>query len=102
MMLNLQADGTEGQTIVKDGDGKIYGQIAEEFTKNSDSSYSWNVRFVFTDEENGSYGIWIYPKGINVIVNGQIVKTDTSKVRLYAGHDFCSVNEMSNKIYYKQ
>lgn len=101
-IINLKADGTEGETTTKASNGKTYRQIAEGFEKQESGVYTWGVRFDFTDEENGSYAIWLYPIGVNVTTNGQTVESDISQVRLYAGHDLSSVDAMRDRIYYFQ
>lgn len=100
--INLKADGTEGFTTVKESDGLTYGQVAEGFNKKADGSYSWGVRFDFCDVYNSSYCIWLFPIGIDIIANGEVVKSDISQVRLYAGHDFSSAEQMRDSIYYFQ
>ena len=99
-VINLQADGTEGKTIKKGN--KVYGQVADGFSKSVDGSYQWGVNFDYYDEENGSHAIWLYPVGVDVSVYGTIINTDTSKIRLYSGQDFCPPKDMPNQIYYKK
>lgn len=95
---NLKADGTEGITLP--GNGKVYHQVADDFMLHSEGYYDWCV-CLEPNDLGDSYAFWLYPVGVEIIVEGKIVKSDTSRVRMYAGHGFTSPEEMPNQIFYR-
>ena len=100
----------EGSTffLCSDGitmrDGMLEGEKADYFCKNEDGTYSWSVLDWISDEwgYGGGFAIILYPVGVDVIVYGRVVDTDTSRVRLFAGQDYAPIEEMSGSIYYLQ
>lgn len=98
MTLNLQSDGTEGQTATNE-EGEVFSQTAADFAKNQDGSYTWAVCIDLGDGTGDSYGISLYPIGVEVDSYGTILETDTTKVRLHAGHDL-AVD--ASEVYYLQ
>lgn len=97
----LKADGTQGDDGVLE-DGTIYNDIAVDFKLQENGFYCWSVQYVFERGGGESYAIYLYPIGVEVVVNDKIIKTDISKVRLYAGQDFLPAETMSDSIYYLQ
>lgn len=97
--LNLQPDGTEGETVINEDDGKTYSQYSSDFEKNSDGSYTWIVCTDIDEYIGDSYGITLYPIGVEVNSYGTVLETDTAKVRLHAGHDLAT---NADEIYYLQ
>lgn len=99
-IITLHPNGTEGKSYLR-GEYYAYCQVASGFEKRPDGCYTWGVCFDFYDEENGSYGMWLYPIGVEAFNGyGELIETDTSKVRLYAGHDFYPTYMMPDLIYY--
>ncbi len=98
MTLNLQSDGTEGQTVTNE-DGKVCAQTAGDFAQNGDGSYTWVVCLDLGGGEGDSYGISLYPIGVEIDSYGTALETDTAKVRLCAGHDLPSD---AAEVYYLQ
>ena len=97
----LKADGTQGDDGVLE-DGTIYNDIAVDFKLQENGVYCWSVQYVFERGGGESYAIWLYPIGVEVKVNNEVIETDISKVRLYAGQDFLPAEKMSDSIYYLQ
>lgn len=95
--ITLKADGTAGEEYTEND--ITYKEKAGGFEKQEDGCYTWGVSLEDYDGPS-SYDMWLFPVGVDVFVYGQIVETDTTVVRLYAGHDFYPANEMSVKIYY--
>ena len=93
--LDLRYDGTEG--VQYDEYERAYFKgTADTFEKHDDGSYTWGIGF-----EYDGYAMWLYPVGVEVYTyNNVLIPTDTSVVRLYAGHDYASDNEMPLYIYY--
>jgi hypothetical protein len=88
--------GSSGIQLRADGTFKN-GVTASAARRNDDGAYFWNM----WDKSDGSgWGAMLYPVGVEVTsADGDILQTDTTKVRLAMGHDAPMTNE---KIYYFQ
>jgi hypothetical protein len=98
---NLTADGTQGNELTEDG--ITYIEKAAGFEKMTSDYYRWGCALEDYDGPSG-YDVWLFPVGVDVVAynSGELVQTDTTKVRMYAGHDFYPVEEMSNRVFYLQ
>lgn len=93
--VTLSPDGTFYGNYTEDG--VTYKEIAEKFSKEQ-SGYMWGVHLENYAGPSG-YTVWFYPAGAEVwSYYGGYIPTDTTRDRLYAGHDFYT--DMSGRIFY--
>lgn len=80
----LHSDGITGEGSVSESKFELK---AENIKHEPDGSYSWNVVSYYNSNIVDGIKIILYPKGVEVISwNGNVVPTDTSQVRLWAGN----------------
>ena len=94
----LNFDGTTNTGSYEE-DSIVYTEKADTFTKHENGSYTWSIGLKDYDAEYG-YSVWLYPIGIEVYTSEGLVPTDTTKVRLYTGHDFQPLSEMPDWVFY--
>ena len=83
-----KADGTEWKIYINPNTGNVFRQTALEVKKQNDGSYLRALCYngsVDVDYDIGGYVIYLFPVGVEVVSYGEVINSDISRVRLYAG-----------------
>jgi major membrane immunogen (membrane-anchored lipoprotein) len=88
---HLRSDGTfgdeEDQVVGGFRSGYENFELAQWSMASGGASYRWSISVY-----RSSFEVTLFPIGVDIMVDGKIIETDTTKVRIYAGRETPSSN----------